>query len=64
MGSTIRDVPVHADSIAAITRSCPAALWLSEDSVQALSYGGFVLLQYALAWVARVQGEQLACHVV
>ena len=49
-------------TIAAITLALatPAALWLSEDSVQALSYGGFVLLQYAFAaWVARVQGEQL-----
>ena len=54
-------------TIAAITLALatPAALWLSEDSVQALSYGGFVLLQYAFAaWVARVQGEQLVMSVM
>lgn len=38
---------------------------MAEDSVQALAYGGFVLLQYALAaWVARVQGEQLVMSVM
>ena len=54
-------------TIAAITFvvATPAALWFSQDSVQALAYGGFVLLQYALAaWVARVQGEQLVMSVM
>ena len=48
-----------------IALATPAALWLSEDRVQALSYGGFVLLQYAFAaWVARVQGEQVVMSVM
>ena len=54
-------------TIAAITLAVatPAALWLSDDTVGALSYGGFVLLQYAFAaWVARVQGEQLVMSVM
>ena len=54
-------------TIAAITFAVatPAALWFSEDTVGALAYGGFVLLQYAFAaWVARVQGEQLVMSVM
>ena len=54
-------------TIAAITLAVatPAALWLSETPAQALSYGGFLLLQYAVAaWVARVQGEQLVMSVM
>ena len=54
-------------TIAAITLAVatPAALWLSEVPAQALSYGGFLLLQYAVAaWVARVQGEQLVVSVM
>ena len=54
-------------TIAAITLAVatPVALWLSDDTVGALSYGGFVLLQYTFAaWVARVQGEQLVMSVM
>ena len=54
-------------TIAAMTLvvATPAALWLSDDTVRALSYAGFVLLQYAVAtWVARVQGEQLVISVM
>ena len=54
-------------TVAAITLAIatPAALWLSEAPAQALSYGGFLLVQYAIAaWVARVQGEQRAMSVM
>ena len=43
----------------------PVALWVSDDTIQALSYAGFLLLQYVFAaWVARVQGDQLVMSVM
>ena len=43
----------------------PLALLVSDDTIQALAYAGFLLLQYVFAaWVARVQGEQLVMSVM
>ena len=54
-----------AVAVITLAIATPAALWLSETPAQALSYGGFLLVQYAVAaWVARVQGEQMVMSVM
>ena len=43
----------------------PLALLISEDTIQAFAYSGFLTLQFVFAaWVARVQGEQLVMSVM
>ena len=52
-------------SATTLALATPVALWVSDDTIQALSYAGFLLLQYVFAaWVARVQGEQLVMSVM
>ena len=53
---------IAATSLAIAT---PLALLISDNTIQALAYAGFLLLQYVVAaWVARVQGEQLVMSVM